>query len=177
MTQVVRTEKRRAGLLPLIRDELSRIDSDLIVHNARSMNEVIAYGVSQQRFAVTLMGAFAGVALLLAAVGVYGVLSYLVHQRTQEFGIRMALGADRRHVRGLVANQGLRLALVGMASGWAISLTMARWLSPLLFEVSVVDPAIYSGASLVIITVALFAGDVPARRAAHVEPLQALRCE
>ena len=177
MTQVVRTEGQRADLVPLIRDELSRIDPDLIVHKVRPMNEVVAFGISQQRFAVLLMGTFAGVALLLAAVGVYGVLSFLVQQRTQEIGIRMALGAKRQQVRGLVANQGLRLALVGMASGLAITFAMARWLSSLLYEVSVTDPAIYMGASLLIITVAWLAGYVPARRAARVEPIRALRYE
>jgi putative ABC transport system permease protein len=177
MTQVVRTEGQRADLIPLIRSELSRIDPDLIVHKVRPMNEVVAFGISQQRFAVMLMSTFAGVALLLAAVGVYGVLSFLVQQRTQEIGIRMALGAKRQQVRGLVANQGLRLALVGMTSGLAITLAMARWLSSLLYEVSVTDPAIYTGASVLILVVAWLAGYVPARRAARVEPLQALRYE
>jgi putative ABC transport system permease protein len=177
MTQVVRIEGPRADLVPVIRDELARIDSDLIIHNARPLNEVVAFGVSQQRFAFLLMGAFAGVALLLAAVGVYGVLSFLVQQRTQEIGIRMALGAERRQVRGLVANQGLRLALVGMAAGLLASLATARWLSSLLFEVSVTDPEIYAGTSLLLVTVAWLAGYVPARRAARIEPLQALRYE
>ena len=177
MTQVVRTEGQRADLVPLIRDELSRIDPDLIVHNVRPLNEVVAFGISQQRFAVLLMGAFAGAALLLAAIGVYGVLSFLVQQRKQEIGVRMALGAQRQQVRGLVANQGLRLASIGLALGLAASLAMARWLSSLLFEVSVTDPAIYAGTSLLLVTVAWLAGYVPARRAARVEPLQALRYE
>jgi predicted permease len=177
MTQVVRTESDRADLIPLIREELSRLDANLIVYNSRPLDDIVAVGISHNRFAMTMMGIFAGIALLLAAVGVYGVLSYFVSQRTHEIGIRMALGAQRYQVRGMVVRQGLKLALIGIFGGLAVSFAVSRWLSSLVFEISVVDPWTYAGVALGLLGVAWFAGFVPARRAVRVEPLSALRYE
>jgi predicted permease len=177
MTQVVRAEPGRTDLIALIRDQLSQLDADLILYDPRPLRDIVATGISHNRFAMTMMAIFAGMALLLAAVGVYGVLSYFVNQRTHEIGIRMALGAQRYQVRGMVVRQGLRLAVIGIAGGLAVSFAASRWLSSLVFEVSVIDPWTYTGVALGILGLAWFAGFVPARRAVRVDPLSALRYE
>jgi len=123
------------------------------------------------------VGAFAASAFLLAIAGLYGVLSYAVSQRTNEFGIRRALGAQRRDVLGLVIGQGMRLALIGLALGLAGAFAVTRVLERLLYEIKPTDPLTFAVVSLALIAVALLACWLPARRAAKVDPMEALRCE
>jgi len=130
-----------------------------------------------RRFLMALMGIFATLALVLTIIGLYGVISYLVNQRTQEIGIRMALGAQMRDIMGLVLKQGMVLVLTGVGLGLAAAWMLTRVMSRLLFQVSATDPLTFVGISLLLITVALLACYIPARRATKVDPLVALRYE
>jgi putative ABC transport system permease protein len=141
------------------------------------MTELVAAAMSQSRFYMLLLGGFAAIALVLAAVGIYGVIAYAVRQRTQEIGIRMALGASRDGVLRMVVGQGMALALIGAAAGLLGAFVAARSLRGLLFEVSASDPAVYAGVAAVLVAVAAVASYVPAQRAARIEPNQALRGE
>ncbi|HUS12340.1 MAG TPA: ABC transporter permease [Pyrinomonadaceae bacterium] len=148
-----------------------------VLSNPQTMNQVIASTLAQRRFSMILLGAFAGVALLLASLGIYGVISYLVGQRTHELGIRIALGAKRRDVVGLVLNHGMKMALGGVALGLIVALGLTRLLAKMVFGVSTTDPATFVGLTLLLLTVALLACLVPAWRASRVDPLVALRDE
>jgi predicted permease len=148
-----------------------------VISNPQTMNQVIAGTLAQQRFSMILLGAFAAVALLLASLGIYGVISYLVGQRTHELGIRIALGAQRGHVLRLVLNHGLKMALGGVALGLIVSLGLTRLLAKMLFGVSATDPMTFATITLLLMTVALLACFVPAWRATQVDPLVALRDE
>jgi predicted permease len=148
-----------------------------VISNPQTMNQVIAGTLGQQRFSMILLGAFAAVALLLASLGIYGVISYLVGQRTHELGIRIALGAQRRDVLLLVLNHGLKMALGGVALGLIVSLGLTRLLAKMLFGVSPTDPMTFVLITLLLMTVALLACFVPAWRATQVDPLVALRDE
>jgi putative ABC transport system permease protein len=141
------------------------------------MNEVIAASLAQQRFSMILLDAFAVVALLLASLGLYGVISYLVGQRTHELGIRLALGAQRSDVLRLVLGHGMKMALGGVALGLLAALGLTRLLAKMLYGVSTTDPATFAVITLLLTTVALLACFVPARRATKVDPLVALRYE
>ncbi len=141
------------------------------------MEQLLDEFVAQPRLNMVLLGIFAGLALALAAVGIYGVISYSVTQRTHEIGVRMALGAQRGDVVRLILSHGLRLALVGLAIGIAGALASTRALSRMLFGVSTTDPMIFAGLSLLLIAVAAVASYVPARRAMRVDPMVALRYE
>jgi putative ABC transport system permease protein len=131
--------------------------------------------VARQRFSMLLLGIFAGLALVLAAVGIYGVMSYSVAQRTREIGIRMALGAQRSDVMKMTIGQGLRLVLTGVAIGLAAAFVLTRVMSTLLFGVSPTDPVTFISISIVLVSVAVLAGYVPALRATRVDPMFALR--
>jgi putative ABC transport system permease protein len=141
------------------------------------MSEVIAGSVDGQRFNMMLLGIFAGVAVALAAVGIYGVISYSVTQRTHEIGIRMALGAQTPAVFKLVLGQGLRLALIGAGVGLGIAFGVTRLMSRLLFGVTPTDPATFAAIGVLLVWVALLASYIPARRATRVDPMVALRYE
>ena len=141
------------------------------------MNELIAASLAQQRFLMILLEAFAIVALLLASLGLYGVISYLVGQRTHELGIRLALGAQRRDVLRLVLNHGMKMALGGVALGLFAAFALTRLLGKMLYGVSTTDPVTFAVITLLLTTVALLACFVPARRAIKVDPLVALRYE
>jgi putative ABC transport system permease protein len=141
------------------------------------MDQVISDSIGPQRFNMLLLGIFALVALILAVVGIYGVMSYSVSQRIHEIGVRMALGAGRRDVLSLVVGQGMRLALVGIAIGLAASFTLTRLMESLLFGVSATDPGTFVMIAGTLGTVAFLACYVPARRAARVDPMVALRHE
>ncbi len=141
------------------------------------MTEVIGASIAAQRFLTTLMGIFAGLALMLTAVGLYGVLSYQVSQRTQEIGIRIALGAEPRDILRLVLGQGLWLTVIGVAMGIVAALLLMRVMASLLYGVSATDPATFAGVALLLAAVALLACYIPARRATKVDPMVALHYE
>jgi len=174
---LVRTAQNPLSLSDAIANALRGADPNLPVGQARSMDEVLALSIAFQRFLMTLMTVFALCALVLAAVGLYGVISYSVNQRTHEIGIRMALGATRRAVLGAVLRDGLRLALMGIAAGLAAALALTRILSTMLFGVKPTDPVTFTAVSLLLISVVTLAGFIPARRASRVDPMVALRHE
>jgi putative ABC transport system permease protein len=153
------------------------IDKDLPVSSVRSMDQLLDNSLTARRLTLVLIGSFAALALLLAAIGVYGVVSYSVRQRTHEIGVRMALGAQRRDVLRLILAQGARLALLGIAIGWGTALTLTRWMEALLFETRPTDSMTFTVTAALLALVALFACYLPARRATKVDPLLALRGE
>ncbi len=177
MTLVIRASSGLTEMEPAVRREVWAIDKDLPVSQAASMDDVVADSVGPQRFNTLLIGVFAAAALILAAAGVYGVMSYAVAERTHEFGVRMALGARGRDVLGMVIRQGLVLTLFGLALGLAGALALARVLTGILYEVSPTDPLVYGGVALTLTLSALAACYVPARRATKVDPMLALRHE
>jgi putative ABC transport system permease protein len=159
-----------------IRREVQAIDPDQPVGN-RTLAQQFENSISQPRFYTLLLGLFAAVALILASIGIYGVMSYMVAQRTHEIGIRMALGAQRRDVFRIVVGQGLKLALTGVIVGLGLSFLASRLLSTLLFGVSAIDPVTYIVIPLILTGVAIAACFIPARRATRIDPLIALRNE
>jgi len=159
------------------RAEIWSVDKDQPVYNVRSMEGLLAGSLSERRFTALLLGVFAALALFLAAVGIYGVISYLITQRTREIGIRIALGAQGRDVLRLVLGQGLAPALAGVALGLAGAAALSRLMSGLLYGVSAADPLTFAGVSLLLSGVAFLACYIPARRATRVDPLVALRHE
>jgi putative ABC transport system permease protein len=177
MQIVVRTSSDPLNIVAGVRREVASIDSELPLYNIKTMEERLGFSLMGPRFNTTLMGIFAVVALILAAVGLYGVMSYAVVQRTHEIGIRMALGASRRDVLTFILRQGMTLVLVGVIVGLVAASLLTYMISTLLYEVSPTDPATFIGVSLLLIVVAFFAGYIPARRATRVEPLVALRYE
>ncbi len=166
-----------AALFDSIRHVVQSQNSQNVIFTPQTMNEVIAETLAQRRFSMILLDAFAVVALLLASVGLYGVISYLVGQRTHELGIRMALGATRKNVLRLVLGQGMKMALSGVALGLVAALGLTRLLAKMLYGVSTTDPVTFAIISLLLTMVALLACFVPALRATKVDPLVALRYE
>ncbi len=177
MYLVVRTASDPLSLAPAVRREVQAVDKDVPVSNVTTMDQILSNSLSSRRFSMLLLGIFAGLALILAAVGIYGVISYSVTQRTHEIGIRMALGAERSDVLRLVVRQGMVLTLAGVGAGVAGSLALTRFLSSLLYEVRPTDPATFVSISLLLTGVALLATYIPARRATKVDPMVALRYE
>jgi putative ABC transport system permease protein len=177
MFLVIRSSDEPAQMARLAQEQLWAIDKQLPVTSIRLMSEVVAASVSNQRFNLVLLGLFAGVALVLAAVGIYGVMSYTVTQRTHEIGVRMALGASAADVLMLVVRQGMTLAVTGVMIGLAGALALTQLMSSMLFNVSATDPLTFTAISLVLAGVALGACYVPARRATRVDPMVALRYE
>jgi predicted permease len=174
---MVRTDGNGTALLPSVREAIKSLDPEQPVYLVRTLEAAVADSSFQQSMAAMLLSVFAGVALVLAAVGIFGVLSYTVSARTQEIGIRMAVGAEPRHVRWLVLRHVLILTGVGLAIGTGILLAGGRVLTGLLFEVQVADPATLLAAGAILGTVALTAAWLPTRRATRVDPIQALRME
>jgi hypothetical protein len=174
---VLHTSRQPLSLTPDVRRALAQTDASLPLFSVRSMDQVIGENAQGQQFLSLLVGAFAGLAVLLAAVGIYGVLSYAVTERTREIGIRISLGASRGRVLGQVIAEGMRLAIAGFAVGIAGALAAGRVLTSLLHEVKPGDPAIFAGTAGFLACVALLACYIPARRAARLEPMTALRHE
>jgi putative ABC transport system permease protein len=175
----VRSKTRLApgAFFESIRQKLLASNRDMIVYDNESEEEVVAESIASQRFSLILLGAFAGLALLLAGIGIYGVLSYLVGQRTREIGVRMALGAQRLDVLRMVLRDGARMTLAGTAIGIVAALVLTRLMSSMLFGVKPTDPVTFGLVAVVLCGIALFACYLPARRAAKVDPMVALRYE
>jgi putative ABC transport system permease protein len=160
-----------------VRHEVESIDLNVPVHSISSMDQIIARSVGDRRFALELLGVFAAVALLLAAIGIYGVMSYSFSQRTHEVGIRVALGAQRLHILRMALGEGMRIVVIGLASGLVGAAIVTRFFRSMLFDVGTVDPITFLAVSAILTGVALFACYIPARRATRVDPLVALREE
>jgi putative ABC transport system permease protein len=173
---VVRTDGT-ADFAAQLRSAIAAIDPGQRVRRVRTMNDIVALTSATSRFNATLFGIFAGVALLLAALGLYGVLSFLVTQRRQEIGTRMALGASKSDVLKVFLRQGLALTVAGLCVGIAVALFVSRWLTSLLFGVTPADPFSFVAVSLLLLAVASVASYLPARRAAAIDPMAAIRSQ
>ncbi|HXN28392.1 MAG TPA: ABC transporter permease [Candidatus Acidoferrales bacterium] len=177
MNIVVRSAGDPALLTSVVRQAVSGIDPDEATSTFRTMDDVIALSAAGDRFNTLLLGAFAAIALLLTAAGIFGVLSYLVTQRTREMGLRMALGAQPKDVLRVIVGHGLRLVLVGLSIGVAAALVVTRWMSSVLFDVQPTDPLTFAAVAVLLTAVAFLASYIPARRAMRVDPMVALRYE
>jgi predicted permease len=176
-TLVVRTTGNPDGLLGTVRTQLQPLDKNLAFTNAQTVQQLLGQGLWPARMGAALLGLFGALALVLASIGIYGVLAYSVAQRTSEIGLRMALGAQPRQVLALVLRQGMLLALIGAGVGVAVALPVARLASGLLYGVSATDPLTYAAIIFLLMSVALVACYLPARRATRIDPLVALRVE
>ncbi len=176
-TLLVRSEASSQTLVAAVRAKIAEVDPNLPVTGISSMEEVVSASVAQPKLTMQFVGVFAGFALLLAAIGIYGVMAYAVTARRQEIGIREALGARPGDILRLVVGQGMRMALVGVALGVGVSLALTRLLASLLFGVKATDPLVFGAAALVLAVAAFIACYIPARRATRVDPIVVLRCE
>ncbi|HEY8459068.1 MAG TPA: FtsX-like permease family protein, partial [Blastocatellia bacterium] len=174
---VVKTRQDPLKMEPAVRAAVRSADATQAVSNLRTMEEVLSWSLARRRFNMFLSSVFAILALLLSAVGVYGVVSYSVSQRTHEIGLRMALGAQARDVLWLIIRQGLAPTMVGVTLGLAAALALTRLMKTLLFGVSATDPLTFTAIALLLTFVALLACWIPARRAAKVDPMTSLRSE
>jgi putative ABC transport system permease protein len=177
MTLVIRTDREPAAIAPAVQREIRTIDPNQPVSDVRTMNQVMSESVSRSRFNTLLLGLFAGLATLLSAVGIFGVMNYSVALRTREIGLRLAVGAQPRQVLLLVLRQGLLLTIVGVGLGLVAAFALTRLLSGLLFGIGVVDTTTFTTISILLVTVSLLACYLPARRAMKIDPLRALRYE
>jgi putative ABC transport system permease protein len=177
MALAVKTTMDSRGMIDAVKNAVWAVDKDQPVFQIRSMNEYVSIASSAPRIAVMLLAVFAAIALVLAALGIYGVVSYTVSQRTHEFGLRMALGANPAQVRGLVLRHGLLSATAGIVLGLAGTLLLTPGLRLILYGISPADPIAIATTAAILLLVALVANYVPARRATLVDPLEALRYE
>ena len=174
---VIRTKVDPLSLAVSVRNAIWEVDKDQPVSDIRTMEEIVSTAVARQRFSMLLLGLFSALALILAAVGIYGVMSYSVTQQTREIGIRMALGAQRRDILGMTVAQGLKLVGLGLMIGLAAAFVLTRVMATLLFGISATDPLTFISISVVLLAVALLASYIPARRAMKVDPMIALRAQ
>ena len=177
LTVVVRSGTEPASLAGSVRAAVRGIDRDLPLYLVRTMDELVAQSMARRRFTMVLLGLFAGFALVLAALGVYGVLAYVVGQGEREIGIRVAIGSTPGRIVGLVVRQGAALALAGVVLGLAGAVGMTRFMSSLLYGVSATDAVTFVSIPLLLAIVAVVACIVPAWRASRVDPVVSLRCE
>jgi predicted permease len=174
---LVRTQDSPDAFAGALRDALRKFNSKAVLYAPETMDHIIARSLASRRFAMILLAVFAALALLLASIGIYGVISYIVGRRTHEIGLRMALGAQRSHVLRIVLGQGARLALLGVVIGLAAAVGLTRLMVAILYGVSVIDPLTFSAVAILLTLVALVACYIPARRAMRVDCIVALRCE
>ena len=174
---LVKARTAPLALAPSVREALRAVDPDVPATSVRAMEDYLQQSISFRKFSLRLLAAFAAAALLLAAVGLYGVVSYGVSLRTQEIGVRMSLGALRRDILRLVIGEGMRLALAGAGLGLLAALALTRTMKSLLFGVGAADPRTFAAITLLLLAAALLACWLPARRATRVAPVAALRSE
>jgi putative ABC transport system permease protein len=177
MAFAIRSTASIASVSSVARGAIKRADPELPVDTIQTLGEVLKESVADARFRTLLLGAFALMAIVLAAVGIYGLISYSVAQRTREIGIRVALGAQARQVLVPVLREGLSLAVAGITIGLAGSLAMSRVLKSFLFGIEATDPLTYTAVALLLLSVAMLASYIPSRRALGVDPISALRAE
>jgi putative ABC transport system permease protein len=177
LTLVVRSASNPKNLITPVANVVQNVDREIPVRDVLTMEELVASSLSQQRFNLLLLGAFAGLALVLAAIGIYSVLSYSVRRRIQEIGIRLALGATLSDVFRMIVVEGMKPTLLGVAIGAAGALALGRMMSSFIYGVSSTDPVTFLGVAFVLATVALAASLIPAMRAARVDPMVALHYE
>lgn len=173
----LRTKGAPEAMVGPLRAAINKINSQQVMYGAEPMDDVVSDSLAARRFSMTLLGLFAGLALVLSAIGIYGVIAYLVGQRTQEIGIRIALGAQRRDVLQLVIGEGVRMATIGVAIGLVVAFVLTRHMNQMLYGVTATDPATFAGVAAMLFGVALLACYIPARRAMRVDPIVALRYE
>jgi predicted permease len=174
---VVRTKGSPSAMAPAIRSAIEKLNGENVMYETKPLEQIVADSLAARRFSMILLGVFAALALLLSSIGIYGVISYVVGQRTHEIGIRMALGAQRSHVLRLMLGEGMKMALLGVGIGIAAALGLTQLMASMLFGVSTTDPITFCGVALVLTSVALAACYIPARRAMRVDPMVALRYE
>jgi putative ABC transport system permease protein len=173
----VRTDRDPATLMPTVRSLVNRVDAFAGIDVMLPMEQLVASSLTRQRFYAILLGIFAAIAAVLGAVGICGVLAYVVGQRRQEIGIRIALGAERGAVLGLILRRGIVLMTIGITLGLGGAAGLNRYLSGMLFDLTPLDPATYAAVAMLFVAVALAASYLPARRATQVDPVVALRCD
>ena len=174
---LVRTRIAPHQMIPLIAKQLSDTSGGLAVGHIQPMDEVMSSSISRQNFNMLLITIFAAVALVLATLGIYGVVSYAIGQRSREIGVRMALGAGRADIRNLVLRQGMLWAIVGVSIGVCAAFGLARFIANLVFGVTTRDPVVFLSVPILLLSAAFVAVSLPARRAMRVDPIQAIRME
>jgi predicted permease len=177
MTVALRGSTDPSAMLATVKNELRNLDPDLPMYHVRTMLQRVDESLARRRFSMLLLGIFAGFALILATIGIYGVMAYLVNQGTREIGIRMALGASQRNVLTLVVRQGMALAVSGMLIGLGAAFILARLIRSQLFGVEATDPVTFAAISALLLLIALLASYIPAQRAARIDPMVSLRCD